>query len=120
MMLTARVLCLLACFPDVAASLPGSAADRAASPSLATSSHQGRSQSRACTIGDPGRTADTGRESEDAADLEDESDNDDGSDDVSLPWPFTVGGAGRPSLTQRCSVAASGSGSTHRSVVLRC
>jgi hypothetical protein len=117
---TAWALCWLTCLPDVVAFPPGSAAGRAASLSLLTSFDRGRLEPLPCTIGDPGRATHDGRESEDAADLEDESDDNEGSDSVSLPWPFSVGGPSRHSVTLGDSVSASGSSSTHRSAVLRC
>jgi hypothetical protein len=120
MILTARVLCLLACFHDVAGFLNGSAANRAASLPTRASFDPGRLGPLACTIGAPTRTTAPGRESEEAADLEDGSDDDDTSDDVSVPWPFSAGDPGRQSLRLSALVTASGLTSTRRSTVLRC
>jgi hypothetical protein len=119
MILTARVVGLLACFHHLAGCAVAPVADRALSLPLVASFHQGCSGPAACTIGEPRRATHAGRESEDAADLEDESD-DDSSDPVSLPWPFAAVGTGRRSLILNSSVTARGFGRAPRSAVLRC
>jgi hypothetical protein len=119
MLLTAQILCWLACFDHLAGCSVLPSADRAASLPRVASFPQSRSALPACTIGNAGDATPTGRMSDDAADLEDESD-DDSSDDISLLQPVSACGTGRPSLTRNGSVTPRGLRSTHRSAVLRC
>jgi hypothetical protein len=119
MILTARIVCLLACLYHLVGCAVVPAADRAGSPPVVASFHQDRPGPPAGTIGQPRRATHAGREAEDAADLEGESD-DDSSDHVSLPWSFSAVGTEPPSLILNSSVTARGVGSAPRSAVLRC